>query len=88
MDAIIPERLTKRADFLACAKALACARGALVVQSRPRADGDARVRAGFTATRRIGGAGRERIWGCVHSFCIRFPIRRVTRIKDGDTRRL
>ena len=50
------ERLKKRADFLACAKAPACARGALVVQARPREDQQPLVRAGFTATRRVGGA--------------------------------
>lgn len=50
------ERLRKRADFLACAKGEACARGALLVQARFRADDSDLVRAGFTATRRIGGA--------------------------------
>lgn len=53
------ERLKKRADFLACARAPSCARGAVVVQARSR-DGNpgqaALVRAGFTATKRIGGA--------------------------------
>lgn len=50
------ERLKKRADFLACAQAPSCARGAIVVQARPRGDEKPLVRAGFTATRRIGGA--------------------------------
>ena len=55
-DAFVPiERLKKRADFLACAQGASCARGAVVVQARPR-DGSPLVRAGFTATRRIGGA--------------------------------
>jgi ribonuclease P protein component len=55
-DAAIPiERLRKRPDFLACAKAPSCARGAVVVQARPR-DDQPLVRAGFTATKRIGGA--------------------------------
>src|SRR3954454_24742421 len=55
-DAAFPiERLRKRADFLACAKAPACARGAVLVQARPR-DETPLVRAGFTATKRIGGA--------------------------------
>ncbi len=54
-DAFPIERLKKRADFLACAKAPACARGAVLVQARSR-DEAALVRAGFTATRRIGGA--------------------------------
>jgi ribonuclease P protein component len=50
------ERLRKRADFLACAKAPSCAKGAVVVQARPREDDQPLVRAGFTATKRIGGA--------------------------------
>jgi len=49
------ERLRKRPDFLACAQAPACARGAVLVQARAR-DNDPLVRAGFTATKRIGGA--------------------------------
>lgn len=49
-------RLRKRADFLAAAKAPSCARGAVVVQARDRADGEPLVRAGFTATKRIGGS--------------------------------
>jgi len=49
------ERLRKRADFLACAQGPHCARGAVLVQARPR-DENAVVRAGFTATKRIGGA--------------------------------
>jgi ribonuclease P protein component len=56
-DAAFPiERLKKRADFLACAQAPSCARGAIVVQARPRGDDQPLVRAGFTATKRIGGA--------------------------------
>jgi ribonuclease P protein component len=50
------ERLKKRRDFLAAAQALSTARGAVVVQARPRADGDTLIRVGFTATRKIGGA--------------------------------
>jgi len=50
------ERLKKRADFLAAARGLAVAKGAVVVQARDRNDGQAAVRLGFTATRRIGGA--------------------------------
>jgi len=50
------ERLKKRADFLAAAKAHACGRGAVLVQARDRDDGSAAIRVGFTATRRIGGA--------------------------------
>ena len=56
-DAAFPiERLKTRSEFLACAKAPACAKGSLVVQARPRDDGQALVRVGFTATKRIGGA--------------------------------
>jgi ribonuclease P protein component len=56
-DANFPiERLKTRPEFLACAQAPSCARGAVVVQARDRADRDPRVRVGFTATRRIGGA--------------------------------
>jgi ribonuclease P protein component len=50
------QRLRRRADFLLAAKARSCARGAVVVQQRPRDDGDEAVRVGFTATRKIGGA--------------------------------
>ena len=60
-DAVFPianrkiERLRKRPDFLACAKGPYCARGAVLVQARPR-DENPLIRAGFTATKRIGGA--------------------------------
>jgi ribonuclease P protein component len=53
---LIIERLKARPDFLAAAKALNCARGAVVAQARHRGDGSPRIRLGFTATRRIGGA--------------------------------
>lgn len=49
------ERLRKRAEFLACAKARSCAKGAVVVQALRR-DDQPLVRAGFTATKRVGGA--------------------------------
>jgi ribonuclease P protein component len=49
-------RLKKRPDFLAAAKALHCARGAVVAQVRHRADDSDHIRIGFTATRRIGNA--------------------------------
>ena len=56
-DAAFPiERLKKRPDFLACAQASSCARGAVLVQARPRGDDQPLVRAGFTATKRIGGS--------------------------------
>ena len=50
------ERLKKRSEFLACARAPSCAKGAVVVQARPRDDGQPLIRVGFTATKRIGGA--------------------------------
>jgi ribonuclease P protein component len=54
------ERLKKRPDFLACAQGPHCARGAVLVQARARPepvqDAQPLVRAGFTATKRIGGA--------------------------------
>ena len=49
-------KLTRRSEFLACAKAPYCAKGAIVVQARPREDDDTLIRVGFTATKRIGGA--------------------------------
>lgn len=56
-DADLPiERLKKRADFLLCAQAPSTAKGAVVVQARDRGDDRTLVRAGFTATKRIGGA--------------------------------
>jgi len=50
------ERIKKRPDFLAAAAAVSVARGAVVIQDRDRADDNPKVRVGFTATRRIGGA--------------------------------
>jgi len=50
------ERLKKRADFLAAARAPSCARGAIVLQARDRADDTPLIRIGFTATRKVGGA--------------------------------
>lgn len=50
------ERLRKRPDFLAAARAFSCARGAVVVQARNREDHALLVRVGFTATRKVGGA--------------------------------
>ena len=52
-------RLKVRADFLASARAPYQARGAVVIQARPRQsdgeDGD-QIRVGFTATKKIGNA--------------------------------
>lgn len=50
------ERLTKRSEFLAAARAPSCAKGAVVLQARDRADDSPLIRVGFTATRKIGGA--------------------------------
>ncbi len=50
------QKLTKRSEFLACAQAPSCAKGAVVVQARPRGDETPLIRIGFTATKRIGGA--------------------------------
>ena len=50
------ERLKTRPQFLAAAKGVSVARGAVVVQALDRADGDPRVGLGFTATRKVGGA--------------------------------
>lgn len=50
------ERLKRRPDFLLAARAPSLARGGVVVQMLPREDGRPLMRAGFTATRKIGGA--------------------------------
>lgn len=50
------ERLKKRPDFLKAAKAPNLARGAVFLQMRPRHDDDPLIRAGFTATKKIGGS--------------------------------
>lgn len=50
------DRLKSRPQFLAAAKGVSEARGAVVIQRLDRADGDGRVRLGFTATRKVGGA--------------------------------
>jgi ribonuclease P protein component len=47
-------RLKIRPDFLAAAKADSCARGAVVLQARHRADDAPEVRVGFTVTKRVG----------------------------------
>ncbi len=49
-------RIQVRKDFLAAAKAPYQARGAVVVQDRNRNDAETGVRAGFTATKKIGNA--------------------------------
>jgi len=47
--------LKKRAEFLACAKGSACARGAVVIQALPQPERPG-IGAGFTATKKIGNA--------------------------------
>ena len=49
-------RLKTRPEFLAAAKAPSCARGAVVLQARDRADQQPLVRVGFTATKKVGGS--------------------------------
>ncbi|MBX3478512.1 MAG: ribonuclease P protein component [Brevundimonas sp.] len=49
-------RLTRRPQFLAAAKGVSVARGAVLIQQLDRGDGDPAIRLGFTATRKIGGA--------------------------------
>ena len=55
-DPIPIERMTRRPEFLAAAKGLSASRGAVVVQALDRGDGEAKIRVGFTATRKVGGA--------------------------------
>jgi ribonuclease P protein component len=50
------ERMTSRPQFLAAAKGVSEARGAVVVQRLDRGDDMPVVRLGFTATRKIGNA--------------------------------
>lgn len=50
------ERMTSRPQFLAAAKGVSEARGAVVVQRLDRQDGAPTVRLGFTATRKVGNA--------------------------------
>ena len=54
--AVTIHRLTSRPQFLAAAKGVSQARGAVVVQRLDRADGNATIGVGFTATRKVGGA--------------------------------
>ena len=49
-------RIKVRKDFVAAAKAPYQARGGVVVQDRTRADDNETMRAGFTATKKIGNA--------------------------------
>ena len=50
------ERMTSRPQFLAAAKGVSEARGAVVVQRLDRGDDQPLVRLGFTATRKVGNA--------------------------------
>ena len=49
-------RLTSRPQFLAAAKGVSMARGAVLIQALDRRDGQDHLGVGFTATRKIGGA--------------------------------
>lgn len=55
-DIIKIERLTSRPQFLAAARGVSQARGAVVVQRLDRRDGLTHIGVGFTATRKVGGA--------------------------------
>ena len=55
-DSLKIERLTSRPQFLAAAKGVSQARGAVVVQRLVRGDDREVVGVGFTATRKVGGA--------------------------------
>ncbi|MCL5776938.1 ribonuclease P protein component [Limibaculum sp. FT325] len=52
-----PETLKKRADFLACARALKQATAGMIVQARRREPADdAPPRVGYTCSKKVGGA--------------------------------
>ena len=50
------KRLLRRPQFLAAAKGVSEARGAVVIQRLERGDGSAHIGVGFTATRKVGGS--------------------------------
>lgn len=51
-----PEQLRKRADFLALNRARRQAMPGMLVQGRPRDDGTATMRVGFTCSKKVGNA--------------------------------
>jgi ribonuclease P protein component len=51
-----PETISLRRDFLAANKGRRVATSAFVLLVNPRGDGDSRIRAGYTVTKKIGGA--------------------------------
>jgi len=53
---VVLRRLTNRPQFLATAKGLARPCGAVLIQTRDRADGDPAIGLGFTATKKLGNA--------------------------------
>ena len=53
---VVLRRLKVRPQFLAAAQGLARPCGAVLIQTRDRADGDPTIGVGFTAPKRIGGA--------------------------------
>ncbi|RME17876.1 MAG: ribonuclease P protein component [Alphaproteobacteria bacterium] len=50
------QTLRRRADFLACARARKAATPGFILQGRDRGDGEAIVRVGFTASKKVGNA--------------------------------
>ena len=50
------KRLLRRPQFLAAAKGVSEARGAVVIQRLERGDGSPHIGLGFTATKKVGGA--------------------------------
>lgn len=55
-DSMKIQRLVSRPQFLAAAKGVSQARGAVVLQRLERGDGLSHIGVGFTATRKVGGA--------------------------------
>ena len=51
-----PETIRLRRDYLAANKARRVVMPGFILVVRPREDGDARIRAGYTVTKKIGGA--------------------------------
>ena len=67
-------RLTRRPQFLAAAKGVSQARGAVVIQQLDRQDGQATIGLGFTATRKVGGAVVRNRCKRRPESCIRAPV--------------
>ena len=56
MTTTLIETLTKRPDFLACARATKAPAPAFLLQARNRRDGDDLTRIGFTCSKKVGNA--------------------------------